>query len=220
MTSTLRSTHSWGTIPGVGVLPYIPLPSNASPVPYYTASPNCCRQSAEAPQKLRATIEPPRLVTLQVAHGLSALHADGGLHRNISARSVYLDERGRAKLGGYQFLKVSTAVEQHTITLSSRFSIKKRLRGSPPSYGRENILRPSNCNWLEESDQIIGGLWETSQYLPGSHIAAEQGVSDNSAGPCALHEGFGCAATAPPEYELHGETSMKVFFMRLRHRCI
>lgn len=45
-------------------------------------------------------------VSPQVAHGLSALHADGGLHRNITARSVYLDEMGRAKLGGYQFLKV------------------------------------------------------------------------------------------------------------------
>lgn len=42
----------------------------------------------------------------QVAHGLSALHADGGVHRNITARNVYLDEKGRAKLGGYQFLKV------------------------------------------------------------------------------------------------------------------
>eukprot|EP00903_Cladosiphon_okamuranus_P020324 g18647.t1 len=76
----------------------------------------------------------------QVAHGLSALHAGGGLHRNINARSVYLDEKGRAKLGGYQFLK---------------------------------------------------------------------GVRDNSAGPQALDEGFGCAATAPPEFELHGETSAK-----------
>lgn len=38
----------------------------------------------------------------------------------------------------------------------------------------------------------------------------EQGASDNSAGPGAAHEGFGCAATAPPEFELHGETSAKV----------
>ncbi|CAM9461013.1 unnamed protein product [Pylaiella littoralis] len=76
----------------------------------------------------------------QVAHGLSALHADGGLHRNISARSVYLDERGRAKLGGHQFLK---------------------------------------------------------------------GAADNSAGLRGMHEGYGCAATAPPEFELHGETSAK-----------
>ncbi|CAM9326541.1 unnamed protein product, partial [Ectocarpus sp. 12 AP-2014] len=76
----------------------------------------------------------------QVAHGLSALHADGGMHRNINAQNVFLDERGRAKLGGYQFLK---------------------------------------------------------------------GATSNFAGSLAMHEGFGCAAYAPPEFELHGETSPK-----------
>ncbi|CAM9605383.1 unnamed protein product [Ectocarpus sp. 13 AM-2016] len=76
----------------------------------------------------------------QVAHGLSALHADGGMHRNINAQNVFLDERGRAKLGGYQFLK---------------------------------------------------------------------GATSNFAGSVATHEGFGCAAYAPPEFELHGETSPK-----------
>lgn len=47
----------------------------------------------------------------------------------------------------------------------------------------------------------------------GSHTwyATEQGVIDTSAGPRrALHEGFGCEATTPPEFELHGETSAKV----------
>ncbi|CAN0041394.1 unnamed protein product, partial [Hapterophycus canaliculatus] len=48
------------------------------------------------------------LPAFQVAHALSALHADGGLHRNINSRNIFLDERGRAKLGGYQFLKVSS----------------------------------------------------------------------------------------------------------------
>ncbi|CBJ27288.1 Serine/threonine-protein kinase Nek3 (NimA-related protein kinase 3) [Ectocarpus siliculosus] len=76
----------------------------------------------------------------QVAHGLSALHADGGMHRNINAQNVFLDERGRAKLGGYQFLK---------------------------------------------------------------------GATSNFAGSLAMHEGFGCAAYAPPEFELRGETSPK-----------
>lgn len=42
----------------------------------------------------------------QVAHGLSALHAESGMHRNISAGAVFLDEKGRAKLGDYQCLKV------------------------------------------------------------------------------------------------------------------
>lgn len=42
----------------------------------------------------------------QVAHALSALHSNGGTHRNINADSVYLDEIGQAKLGGYQCLKV------------------------------------------------------------------------------------------------------------------
>ena len=52
----------------------------------------------------------------------------------------------------------------------------------------------------------------------GSCNTTEQGFSDNSAGLRALHEGFGCAATAPPEYELRGETSAKVYeFVR---RCI
>ncbi|CAM9362061.1 unnamed protein product, partial [Scytosiphon promiscuus] len=76
----------------------------------------------------------------QVAHALSALHADGGLHRNINSRDVYLDEKGRAKLGGYQFLK---------------------------------------------------------------------GATEHFAAPLSLYEGFGCAATAPPEFELRGETSAK-----------
>ena len=48
------------------------------------------------------------LERVQVAHGLSALHADGGIHRNINAGNVYLDEKRRAKLGGYQCLKVRT----------------------------------------------------------------------------------------------------------------
>ncbi|CAM9350037.1 unnamed protein product [Ectocarpus fasciculatus] len=76
----------------------------------------------------------------QVAHGLSALHADGGMHRNINAQNVFLDERGRAKLGGYQFLK---------------------------------------------------------------------GATSNYTGSLAMHEGFGCAAYAPPEFELRAETSPK-----------
>eukprot|EP00752_Nemacystus_decipiens_P002026 g1941.t1 len=52
--------------------------------------------------------------------------------------------------------------------------------------------------------------------LPDGNLARRmeiwmrQGFSDNSAGLRALHEGFGCAATAPPEYELHGETSAKI----------
>ncbi|CAM9249585.1 unnamed protein product, partial [Choristocarpus tenellus] len=44
----------------------------------------------------------------QVAHALSAMHKEGVVHRNINAGNVYLDERGRAKLGGYQCLKVAS----------------------------------------------------------------------------------------------------------------
>jgi len=64
-------------------------------------------------QMFQGLDHPPRLPPVghefcdsQVAHGLSALHANGGVHRNITAQNVYLDEKGRAKLGGYQFLKV------------------------------------------------------------------------------------------------------------------
>lgn len=48
-----------------------------------------------------------------MAHGLSALHADGGIHRNINAGNVYLDEKRRAKLGGYQCLKVRPPIHRY-----------------------------------------------------------------------------------------------------------
>lgn len=72
-------------------------------------------------------------------------------------------------------------------------------------------IKTSKVVWLV--GRLVEQYLETFQQPLGSHHATEQGFSDNSAGMRALHEGFGCAATAPPEYELHGETSAKVFIL-------
>lgn len=56
--------------------------------------------------------------TRQVAAGLRALHAAGCTHRNLNPGNVYLDERRRAVVGGFQCLK------------------SPRAPGCPTSFGR------------------------------------------------------------------------------------
>ncbi|CAM9573970.1 unnamed protein product [Chrysoparadoxa australica] len=43
-----------------------------------------------------------------IANGLAAFHKWGGVHRNINEGNIYLDEKGRAKVGSYQCLKCSS----------------------------------------------------------------------------------------------------------------
>jgi len=64
-----------------------------------------------------------------------------------------------------------------------------------------------NCSWCFN---IF--TWTS---VPDPHdvcLRAKQGPTDNSARPLAINEGYGCAVTAPPEFELHGETSAKVTY--------
>ncbi|CAM9792577.1 unnamed protein product [Ascophyllum nodosum] len=80
----------------------------------------------------------------QVAHGLSALHASGGIHRNISAGSVYLDEKGRAKLGNYYCLKVPPRDSTGPFDLDEGFGC---VATTPPEFELRGEISPKGDVW-------------------------------------------------------------------------
>lgn len=122
-----------------------------------------------------------------MAHGLSALHADGGVHRNINAGNIYVDEKGRAKLGSYQCLKVP-----HSRVSAALVDIQIG-NGQGRNFLSDRVTE-QNLDWISSLVPGIPGL-----FVPTWKIAQND-----------IEDGFGCPATVPPEYELHGEVSPKV----------
>ncbi|CAB1111168.1 unnamed protein product [Ectocarpus sp. CCAP 1310/34] len=126
----------------------------------------------------------------QVAHGLSALHADGGMHRNINAQNVFLDERGRAKLGGYQFLKGdvwslgcalykwTTGKEFSSVAASAR--LQDTLHLVPPSYGDKVKTALFMCLQRDPTVRVTSAdLWKFMATSGDSTVANPVQVSSD-----------------------------------------
>ena len=60
-------------------------------------------------QRIAALAEELEKWLAQVASGLRALHASGCTHRNLNPGNIYLDERRRAVVGGFQCIKTARA---------------------------------------------------------------------------------------------------------------
>ncbi|CAM9173867.1 unnamed protein product [Discosporangium mesarthrocarpum] len=78
----------------------------------------------------------------QIAHALTALHKEGGVHRNINAGNIYLDEKGRAKLGGYQCLKAPKWPGFNS--MRSGFGCTATI---PPEYQNQGDTTPKGDIW-------------------------------------------------------------------------
>lgn len=102
----------------------------------------------------------------QVSHGLSALHDRGGIHRNINAGNIYLDEKRRARLGGYCFLKVYRYLVDEILYHAYPSSTRLVLDVDAPS-SMESIAIPPNkqlpIRRLQRSLRAGNGLETTRQ---------------------------------------------------------